>query len=166
METIHVKSNELTVMAYECNNSGPSLNSSNFQDSSVELNEIQSQQDLDNLFAPLYEEYYASSTFEVSNNSVANTLDDEDTPSSSSIIVEDSDALQMVTSLEEPITHESATLVLETRSNEQIEEDVRELNGSTIMHSFEIPEFEEAESSSKLLRPVKHVRVPSTTSLH
>ncbi|GJQ99075.1 retrovirus-related pol polyprotein from transposon TNT 1-94 [Tanacetum coccineum] len=43
------------------------------------MNEIPLQQDLDNLFGPLYEEYYALSTFEVSNNFAANTLDDEDT---------------------------------------------------------------------------------------
>ncbi|GJV51916.1 retrovirus-related pol polyprotein from transposon TNT 1-94 [Tanacetum coccineum] len=95
METIHVKFDELTTMASECNNSGPDLNYSNFQDSSDEMNEIPSHQDLDNLFGPLYEEYYAPSTFEVSNNSVANTLDDEDTPSPSAITVEDSDALQI-----------------------------------------------------------------------
>ncbi|GKC70240.1 retrovirus-related pol polyprotein from transposon TNT 1-94 [Tanacetum coccineum] len=94
------------------------------------MNEIPSQQDLDNLFSPLYEEYYALSTFEVSNNFAANTLDDEDTLSPSSIIVEDSDAPQIVTSL-----------------------DVAELDGNTIMHSFEIPKFEEAESSSNYQDP-------------
>ncbi|GJU96994.1 hypothetical protein Tco_1326265 [Tanacetum coccineum] len=88
----------ILTMASECNNSGPGLNCLNFQDSSKELNEILSQQDLDNLFGPLYEEYYASSTSEVSNNSAANTLDDEDTPSPSSVVVDDNDAPQMVTS--------------------------------------------------------------------
>ncbi|GJS26451.1 retrovirus-related pol polyprotein from transposon TNT 1-94 [Tanacetum coccineum] len=83
METIHVKFDELTTMASECNNSGPGLNCSNFQDSSEELNEIPSPQDLDNLFGPL-------------------------------------DALQLVTSSEEPTTQESSTLVLEIHSNEQL----------------------------------------------
>ncbi|GKA38396.1 retrovirus-related pol polyprotein from transposon TNT 1-94 [Tanacetum coccineum] len=92
METIHVKFDELTTMASECNNLGPSLNCLNFQDSSEELKEIPSQQDLDNLFGPLYEEYYVLSNSEVSNNSAANTLNVEDTPSSSSIIIEDNDA--------------------------------------------------------------------------
>ncbi|GJY89042.1 hypothetical protein Tco_0503670 [Tanacetum coccineum] len=87
MEMIHVKFNELTAMASEY---------------------------LDNLFGPLYEEYYALSTSEVSNNSATNTLDDEDTLSSSSIIVEDIDAPQIVTSSEEPITQESSNPVLET----------------------------------------------------
>ncbi|GJZ67196.1 pentatricopeptide repeat-containing protein [Tanacetum coccineum] len=99
------------------------------------------------------EDYYAPSTFEMSNNSPANTLDDEDTPSPSSIIIEDSDASQIVTSSNEPITQESSILILETYSDEQIQEDVARLNGNTIMHSFEIPEFEEAESSSNYQDP-------------
>ncbi|GKA94379.1 retrovirus-related pol polyprotein from transposon TNT 1-94 [Tanacetum coccineum] len=121
--------------------------------SSEELKEIPSQQDLDNLFGPLYEEYYAPSNSEVSNNSAANTLDVEDSPSPSLIIIEDSDALQIVTSLEEPITQESSTLVLETHSDKQIQKDVTELDGNTIMHSFENPEFEEVESSSNYQDP-------------
>ncbi|GKG61299.1 hypothetical protein Tco_0619024, partial [Tanacetum coccineum] len=68
-------------MASKCNNSGPGLNYLNFQDLLEELKEIPSKQDLDNLFGPFYEEYYASRTSEVSNNSAANNLDDEDTPS-------------------------------------------------------------------------------------
>ncbi|GJS08804.1 retrovirus-related pol polyprotein from transposon TNT 1-94 [Tanacetum coccineum] len=76
--------------------------------SSQEMKELLSQQYLDNLFGPLYEEYYAPRTLEVSDNSDANTFDTEDTPSSSSIIVEDSDAPQVVTSSEEPIAQESS----------------------------------------------------------
>ncbi|GKE19039.1 retrovirus-related pol polyprotein from transposon TNT 1-94 [Tanacetum coccineum] len=129
METIHVKFDELTPMDFECNNSGPGINCSNFQDSSEELNEIPSHQDLDNLFGPLYEEYFAPSTFKVFDNSAANTLDVEDTLSSSSITVEDSDASQIVTSSEEPTTQESSTPVLEIHSDEQLQEDVAELDG-------------------------------------
>ncbi|GJR30695.1 retrovirus-related pol polyprotein from transposon TNT 1-94 [Tanacetum coccineum] len=134
METIHVKFDKLTAMASECNNSEPSLNCLNFQDSSNDLNEIPSQQDLDNLFGPLYEEYYALSTSEVSDNSAAKTLDVEETPLPSLFIVEDSDASQIVTSSEEPITQESSILVLDTHSDEQVQEDVAELNGNTIIH--------------------------------
>ncbi|GJV51914.1 retrovirus-related pol polyprotein from transposon TNT 1-94 [Tanacetum coccineum] len=101
----------------------------------------------------MYEEYYASSTSEVSNSSVANTLYDEDTPSPSSIIVKDSDAPQIVTSSEEPIIQKSSTPVLETHSNEQIQENVAELDGNTIMYSLENPEFGEAESSSNYQDP-------------
>ncbi|GJW37693.1 integrase, catalytic region, zinc finger, CCHC-type containing protein [Tanacetum coccineum] len=65
---------------------------SNFQDSSKYLTETPSKEDLDNLFGPMYEEYYEMRTPEVSTNSAATTLYNKDTPSSSSIIVEDNDA--------------------------------------------------------------------------
>ncbi|GKD63915.1 retrovirus-related pol polyprotein from transposon TNT 1-94 [Tanacetum coccineum] len=42
-------------------------------------------EDVDKLFGPLYEEYYVTRTPKVSNDSAANTLPNEDTPSSSSI---------------------------------------------------------------------------------
>ncbi|GJY52510.1 retrovirus-related pol polyprotein from transposon TNT 1-94 [Tanacetum coccineum] len=86
MKTIHVKFDELTAMASECNNSGPDFNCSNFQDSSKDSNAIPSKEELNNWFDPLYEGYYMTRSPEVSNNSTANTLDKEDTPSSSSII--------------------------------------------------------------------------------
>nr|GEX78199.1 hypothetical protein [Tanacetum cinerariifolium] len=72
-------------------------------DSSVEMNDKPSQRDLDNLFGPLYEEYYVPRTLEVLYNSATNTLDNKDTSSSSSIIVEDNDALQIVSLSEESI---------------------------------------------------------------
>ncbi|GKE81834.1 putative ribonuclease H-like domain-containing protein [Tanacetum coccineum] len=61
-------------------------------DSSDEMDETPTHQDLYNLFGPLYEEYYAPRTPKVSDNSTANTLDNEDTPLSSSILVDDNDA--------------------------------------------------------------------------
>ncbi|GJU26616.1 retrovirus-related pol polyprotein from transposon TNT 1-94 [Tanacetum coccineum] len=118
METIHVKFDELTAMASECNNLGPDLNCSNFQDSSDEMNEIPSHQDLDNLFGPLYEEYYAPSTSKVSNISTANTLDVEDTTSPSSIIVEDSDAPQTA-DLQNTIIRNKSRLVAKGYSQQE-----------------------------------------------
>nr|GEU62865.1 retrovirus-related Pol polyprotein from transposon TNT 1-94 [Tanacetum cinerariifolium] len=53
-----------------------------------------------------------------------------------------------IASSKESTTQESSTPVLETHSDEQIQEDVAELNGNTVMHSFVILEFKEAESSS------------------
>nr|GEU35423.1 hypothetical protein [Tanacetum cinerariifolium] len=64
------------------------------------------------------------------------------------------DASQIVTSSNEPISQESLILVLETHSDEQIQEDVVELDGNTIMHSFEILELDEAESSSNYQDPL------------
>ncbi|GJZ91189.1 gag-pol polyprotein [Tanacetum coccineum] len=93
-------------------------------------------------------EYYVPSTFEVSDNFVAKTLDVEDTLSPSSFIFEDSDALQIVTSSEEPIIKELSIPVLDTHFDEKLQEDVVELDENTIMHSFKNPKFKEAESSS------------------
>ncbi|GJT81357.1 hypothetical protein Tco_1055699 [Tanacetum coccineum] len=117
LETIHVKFNELTTMASECNNSGPGLNCSNFKDSSKEVNEIPSKEDLDNLFGSLYEQNYVMRTLEVSDNSAANTLNNEDTHLSSSIIIKDHDAPHIVSSSEEPIENEPTTPVFDNHSN-------------------------------------------------
>ncbi|GJU26920.1 retrovirus-related pol polyprotein from transposon TNT 1-94 [Tanacetum coccineum] len=61
METIHVKFNELTAMASECNNLEPGFNCLNFQDSLEDSQSVPLKTDLDNSFGPLYEEYYATS---------------------------------------------------------------------------------------------------------
>nr|GEY21723.1 hypothetical protein [Tanacetum cinerariifolium] len=76
-------------MASECNNSESEFNCINFQDSSEDSQSVPSKTDLDNYFGPLYEEYYAMSPPEVSDNFAANTLDNADTSSSSSIIFEE-----------------------------------------------------------------------------
>nr|GEV12915.1 putative Gag-Pol polyprotein [Tanacetum cinerariifolium] len=123
METINVKFDELTNMASECNNSGFGLNCSNFQDSSEELNKPPSKEDLDKLFGPLYEDYYVTRNLEVSDNFAANSLDNEDTHFSSSIIIEYHEAPQIVSSSEEPITQELTTLVFDNHSDEQIQKD-------------------------------------------
>nr|GEW94499.1 hypothetical protein [Tanacetum cinerariifolium] len=78
----------------------------NFQDSSEDSQSIPLKADLDNLFGALYEEYYTMSTPKVSNNSAANILDNEDTPSSSSIVIEEDEAPQLVSLAEEPVDTE------------------------------------------------------------
>ncbi|GJX84025.1 retrovirus-related pol polyprotein from transposon TNT 1-94 [Tanacetum coccineum] len=92
METIHVKFDELTTMGFECNNLELGTNTVNFQDSSEVSQFVPSKTDLDNLFGPLYEESYPTSSPEVSDNSAANTLDNENTSSSSSIFIEEDKA--------------------------------------------------------------------------
>ncbi|GKA36723.1 retrovirus-related pol polyprotein from transposon TNT 1-94 [Tanacetum coccineum] len=82
------------------------------------MSETPSKEDLDNLFGPLYKEYYAMRTPEVSDNSVAYTLNNEDTPSSSSIIIKDHDAPHMVSSSEEPIAQEPTSPVFDNNSDE------------------------------------------------
>ncbi|GKA17821.1 retrovirus-related pol polyprotein from transposon TNT 1-94 [Tanacetum coccineum] len=118
METIHVKFDEFTYMASECNNLEPGMNCMNFQDSSEDSQSIASKLDLDNLFGPLYEEYYTTSSQEVSDNSAANTLDNEHTSSSSSIVVEEDEAPQIVSSSAEQVSTEPNSPVLNENADE------------------------------------------------
>ncbi|GJZ40238.1 retrovirus-related pol polyprotein from transposon TNT 1-94 [Tanacetum coccineum] len=105
IETIHVKFDEITVVASECNNLEPEMNCTNFNDSSEDSQSISSKTDLDNLFGPTYEEYYPTSLNEVSNNSAANTLDNDHTSSSSSIVVDQDDAPPIVSLSKEQLVN-------------------------------------------------------------
>ncbi|GJR03851.1 retrovirus-related pol polyprotein from transposon TNT 1-94 [Tanacetum coccineum] len=123
METIHIRFDELTAMASKHNCLEPATNRFNFDDSSAEFTSTPSKEDLDNLFEPMYEEYFERSP-EVSINSAAQTtLNNEDTPSSSSIIVEDNEASSL------------------------------DLDGNTLITPYNSLMFEEAESSSTAANP-------------
>ncbi|GKD14181.1 retrovirus-related pol polyprotein from transposon TNT 1-94 [Tanacetum coccineum] len=136
------------VITSECNNLEPGINCTNFQDSSKDSQSIPSKSDLDNLFGPLYEEYYATSTQEVSDNSAANTLDNEHTSSSSSIVVEEDEAPQIVSSSTEQVVTEPDSPVLNANADEFVQEDVADFDGNMFYNAPPTPVFEEAESSS------------------
>ncbi|GKA90263.1 hypothetical protein Tco_0812133, partial [Tanacetum coccineum] len=148
METIHVKFDELTPMASECNNSEPGINNMNFQDSSEDSQSVPLKTDLDNLFDPLSEEYYAMSSPEVSNNFAANTFDNEHTSSSSSIVVEEDEAPQLVSLLAKQVSTEPNSPVLNENADELVQEDVADFDGNVFYNAPPTPVFEEAESSS------------------
>ncbi|GKE31683.1 retrovirus-related pol polyprotein from transposon TNT 1-94 [Tanacetum coccineum] len=93
-------------------------------------------------------EYYAMSPLEVSDNSAANTLDNEDTSSSSLIVVEEDKAPQIVSSSAKQVTNEPNTPVLNDNANELVQEDVAELDGNVFYNPPQTPVFEEAKSSS------------------
>nr|GEW96468.1 retrovirus-related Pol polyprotein from transposon TNT 1-94 [Tanacetum cinerariifolium] len=95
---------------------------------------VPSKTDLDKLSGPFYEEYYATSTPEVSDNSAVNTLDNEDTPSSSTIIVKEDKAPQIVSSSEEPIDTDPYIPVSNENADELVQEDVAELD-ENIFHN-------------------------------
>ncbi|GJS77380.1 hypothetical protein Tco_0727261 [Tanacetum coccineum] len=123
------------------------------QDSSEDSNAIPSKEELDNLFGPMYEEYYETRTPKVSDNSAANTLNNEVNPSSSSIIVEEHEAPQLVSSSGEPIANEPTTSVSDDNADESIQEDVAELDENTFINPFHTPIVDEAESSSTYRDP-------------
>ncbi|GKG33108.1 hypothetical protein Tco_0430618, partial [Tanacetum coccineum] len=58
METIHVKFDELTAMASEQDCLEPKLQRFNNHNSSAELMHTPSKEDLDNLFDPMFDEYF------------------------------------------------------------------------------------------------------------
>ncbi|GJY44832.1 retrovirus-related pol polyprotein from transposon TNT 1-94 [Tanacetum coccineum] len=153
METIHVNFDELTPVAYECNNLEPKINYMNFQDSSEDSQLVPSKTDLDNLFGPLYEEYYATSSPEVSDNFAANTLDNEHTSSSSLIVVEEDEAPQIVSSSAEQVATEPNSLAFNENANGLVQEDVAAFDGNVFYNPPPTPVFEEAESSSTYQNP-------------
>nr|GEX30275.1 uncharacterized mitochondrial protein AtMg00810-like [Tanacetum cinerariifolium] len=115
---IHVEFNELIVMASECTNLEPKFNCMNFQDSSEDSQSLPSKTDLDNLFGPLYKNYYSTSSPEVSDNSNVNTLNNENTSSSSSIVPEETKAPRIVSLSTKQVTSEPDTPVLNENADE------------------------------------------------
>ncbi|GJX01120.1 hypothetical protein Tco_0185033 [Tanacetum coccineum] len=102
IETIYVKFDELTVMASKHICLGPKSNRFNVEDSLAESNQTPLKEDLDDLFGLLYEEYYEVSKPEVSTNSAEpTTFNNENTPSSLKIIVDDNEAPPIVSTFEE-----------------------------------------------------------------
>ncbi|GJV12316.1 retrovirus-related pol polyprotein from transposon TNT 1-94 [Tanacetum coccineum] len=81
----------------------------------------------DNLFVPLYEEYYEMINPEVSLDSAApNTLNNENTLSSSSIIVADNEARRILSTSEEPTSPISNDLADESSSTNQYPSNMHE----------------------------------------
>nr|GEY16659.1 hypothetical protein [Tanacetum cinerariifolium] len=119
METIYVKFDELTVMASEHNYLEPGTNRFHDNDSSAEDTSIPSKEYLGNLFALMFEEYFKERHSEVSINSTTQTtLNNQDTHSSSSIIIEDIEAFPLVSSSKEQIS-----LISNNKANELIQEE-------------------------------------------
>ncbi|GJX34623.1 hypothetical protein Tco_0246180 [Tanacetum coccineum] len=112
-ETIHVKFVELTAMDFECNNLEPGQNRLIFQYLSEESSQTLTKEDLDDLFGPLYEEYYEMRNPEESTDSAApNTLNKEDTPPSSTLVVDDNEAPQIVSTSKEPPSQSQMILLM------------------------------------------------------
>ncbi|GJY51949.1 retrovirus-related pol polyprotein from transposon TNT 1-94 [Tanacetum coccineum] len=126
IETIHVKFDELTAMGFEY---------------------------LDNFIGTLYKEYYATSSPEVSDNSTANTLGNENTSSSSSISIEEDKASQIVSSSAEQVATEPNSLVLNGNTDALVQEDIAEFDRNVFYNPPQTPMFEEAESSSTYQDP-------------
>ncbi|GKF82280.1 hypothetical protein Tco_0243936, partial [Tanacetum coccineum] len=72
----------------------------------------------------------------------------EHTSSSSSIVVEEDEAPQIVSSLAEQVATEPNSPVWNKNVNEFVQEDIADFDGNVFYNAPPTPMFEEAESSS------------------
>ncbi|GKA18935.1 retrovirus-related pol polyprotein from transposon TNT 1-94 [Tanacetum coccineum] len=132
METIHVKFDELTAIASEHDCLEPELQRFNNQNSSDDLMNTPSKEDLDNLFGPMFEDYFEQKSSDTTINSAAQpTHDQEDLPSTSSIIVDTHEAPPVVTT-----SDEQTSLISLQESDEFNQEDSADFDGVQAVHCF------------------------------
>ncbi|GJX48941.1 retrovirus-related pol polyprotein from transposon TNT 1-94 [Tanacetum coccineum] len=149
METIHVKFDELTAMDSEHDSLEPIFQRFNNSNSSAESMNTPSKEDLDNLFGPMYEEYFEKKSYDMPINSAAHpTHNHEDSPSTSSIVVEEHEAPPIVTTSEEQNSPISLNKV-----DEFNQEDSADFDRNTVFVPYDAPNFEEIESSTTALDP-------------
>ncbi|GJZ00774.1 retrovirus-related pol polyprotein from transposon TNT 1-94, partial [Tanacetum coccineum] len=149
METIHVKFDELTAMASEHDCLEPELQRFNNPNSSDDLMNTPSKEDLDNLFGPMFEDYFEQKSSDTTINSAAQpTHDQEDSPSTSSIIVDTHEAPPVVTTSDE----QTSPISLQ-ESDEFNQEDSADFDGNTQFVPYDSLNHEEIESSTTNLEP-------------
>nr|GEW26774.1 hypothetical protein [Tanacetum cinerariifolium] len=126
METIHFKFDELTAMASEYHCLEPELQRFNNHNSSAELMNTPSKEYLDNLFGPMFEEYFRKKSSYTSSNFVAQpTQFHEDSPSTSLINVEEHEAPPIETT-----SDEQTSLISLTEADEFHQEDSTNFDGN------------------------------------
>ncbi|GJW11568.1 putative ribonuclease H-like domain-containing protein [Tanacetum coccineum] len=149
METINVKFDELTAMASEHDCLEPELQRFINHNSSAEEMNTPSKEDLDNLFGPMFEEYFEKKFSDTPINSAAQpTQIHEDSPSTSSIIVDEHEAPPIVTTSDEQTSPISLT-----EADEFNQEDSAHSDGNSQFVSYNPPSREEIESSTTALEP-------------
>ncbi|GJX06443.1 retrovirus-related pol polyprotein from transposon TNT 1-94 [Tanacetum coccineum] len=149
METIHVKFDELTAMASEHDCLEPDLQRFNNPNSSDNLTNTPSKEDLDNLFDPMFEDYFEQKSSDTTINSAAQpTHDQEDSLSTSSIIVDTHEAPPVVTTSDE----QNSSLFLQ-ESDEFNQENSAEFDGDTQFVPYNSLNHEEIKSFTMNLEP-------------
>ncbi|GJW14261.1 retrovirus-related pol polyprotein from transposon TNT 1-94 [Tanacetum coccineum] len=149
METINVKFDELTTMASEHDCLEPELQRFINHNSSAEEMNTPSKEDLDNLFGPMFEEYFEKTFSDTPINSAAQpTQIHEDSPSTSSIIVDEHEAPPIATTSDEQTSPISLT-----EADEFNQEDSAHSDGNSQFVSYNPPSCEEIESSTTALEP-------------
>ncbi|GKD51156.1 hypothetical protein Tco_1280132 [Tanacetum coccineum] len=127
METIHVKFDELTAMVSEHDCLEPELQQFKNHNSSAETINTASKEDLDNLFGPMYEEYFEKKFSDTPINSATQpTQIHEDSPSTSLIIVDEHEAPPIVTT-----SDEQTSLISLTEADDFNQEDFAHFDGNS-----------------------------------
>nr|GFA52400.1 hypothetical protein [Tanacetum cinerariifolium] len=102
-----------------------------------------SKEDLENLFGPMYKEYFKKRYSEVFTNSTAKQVhNNEESPSTYSVIIVEQEALPIVSTSEE-----QTSLISLNNADEFNYEDSADFNGNTIFIAYDAPNIKEAESS-------------------
>ncbi|GJS68711.1 retrovirus-related pol polyprotein from transposon TNT 1-94 [Tanacetum coccineum] len=149
METIHVKFDELTTMASEHDCLEPVFQRFNNNTSSADTMNTPSKEDLDNLFGPMFKEYFEKRSFDTPINSAAQlTQFHEDSSSTSSIIVEEHEAPPIKTTSDEQTSPISLT-----NADEVNQEDFADFKGNLDFVPYNASSHEEIESSTATLEP-------------
>ncbi|GJW62126.1 putative ribonuclease H-like domain-containing protein [Tanacetum coccineum] len=149
METINVKFDELTTMASEHDCLEPELQRFINHNSSAKTMNTPSKEDLDNLFGPMYGEYFEKKFSDTPIKSAAQlTQIHEDSLSTSSIIVDEYEAPPIVTTSDEQTYPISLT-----EADEFNQEDTADFDGNLQFVPYNPPSHEEIESSTTALEP-------------
>ncbi|GJX72324.1 integrase, catalytic region, zinc finger, CCHC-type containing protein [Tanacetum coccineum] len=127
----------------------PEFQRFNNKNSSDDLMNTPSKEDLDNLFGPMFKDYFEQKSSDTTINSAAQpTHDQEDSPSTSSIIVDTHEAPPVVTTSDE----QTSPISLQ-ESDEFNQEDSADFDGNTQFVPYDSLNHEEIESSTTNLEP-------------
>ncbi|GJR30486.1 hypothetical protein Tco_1106718 [Tanacetum coccineum] len=149
METINVKFDELTAMASENDCLEPELQRFINHNSSAEEMNTPSKEYLDNLFGPMFEEYFEKTFSDTPINSAAQpTQIHEDSPSTYLIIIDEHEAPPIVTT-----SDEQTSPIFLTEADDFNQEDSADFDGNSQFVSYNPPSHEEIESSTTALEP-------------
>nr|GEY85229.1 hypothetical protein [Tanacetum cinerariifolium] len=149
MESIHVKFDELTTMSSGHDSLEPGLQLFINDDSSTEFLNIPSKKDLNNLFGPMYEEYFEKRSSDTSINLAAQQVHNyEDSLLTSLIFVEIHEVPPIITTSEE-----QTSLIPLNEVDESNQEDSADFDGNKSFVPYDVPNFEKAESSTTALDP-------------
>ncbi|GKC96029.1 retrovirus-related pol polyprotein from transposon TNT 1-94 [Tanacetum coccineum] len=149
METINVKFDELIAMASEHDCLEPELQRLINHNSSAEEMNTPSKEDLDNLFGPMFEEYFKKTFSDTPINFATQpTQIHKESPSTSSINVDEHKAIPIETTSDQQTSPISLT-----KADEFNQEDSDHFDGNSQFVSYNPPSREEIESSTTALEP-------------